>query len=184
MPADGAAFVASKIDAIAANPKVWAKTVFILNYDENDGLFDHVVPPTPSATSNPEEFVTKTSWSGIKGNNLPVGGGFRVPCIIISPWTAGGWVATETFDHTSVLQFLESFTGVQETNISAWRRQTFGDLTSAFRWYDYQAQPPVLPDTAGPLTYAQYTSTVLPKPTLPGANQTPPSQEPGGRKHI
>ena len=184
MPADGAAFVASKIDAIAANPKVWAKTVFILNYDENDGLFDHVVPPTPSATSNPEEFVTKTSYSGIKGNNLPVGGGFRVPAIIISPWTAGGWVATENFDHTSVLQFLERFTGVKETNISDWRRQTFGDLTSAFRWYDHQAKPPVLPDTAGPLTYAQYTSTALPKPTLPGANQTPPSQEPGSRKHI
>ena len=184
MPADGAAFVASKIDAIAANPKVWAKTVFILNYDENDGLFDHVVPPTPSAASNPEEFVTKTSWSGIPGGDLPVGGGFRVPCIIISPWTAGGWVATQNFDHTSVLQFLEHFTGVKETNISNWRRQTFGDLTSAFRWYDYQAKPPVLPDTAGPLTYAQYTSTVLPKPTLPGANQTPPSQEPGGRKHL
>ncbi len=45
MPADGAAFVASKIDAIAANPDVWAKTVFILNYDENDGLFDHVPRP-------------------------------------------------------------------------------------------------------------------------------------------
>jgi phospholipase C len=158
--------------------------VFILNYDENDGLFDHVVPPTPSASRNPEEFVTKTSYSGIPGNNLPVGGGFRVPAIIVSPWTAGGWVATENFDHTSVLQFLERFTGVQETNISNWRRQTFGDMTSVFRWYDYQAKPPVLPDTAGPLTYAQYTSTVLPKPTLPGASQTPPSQEPGGRKHI
>jgi phospholipase C len=36
-PADGAAYIASKIDAIAANPDVWAKTVFILSYDENDG---------------------------------------------------------------------------------------------------------------------------------------------------
>jgi phospholipase C len=49
MPAAGAAYVASKIDAIAANPDVWNKTLFILNYDENDGLFDHVVPPTPPA---------------------------------------------------------------------------------------------------------------------------------------
>ena len=47
MPAAGAAFVASKIDAIAANPDVWAKTAFILNYDENDGIFDHVAPPVP-----------------------------------------------------------------------------------------------------------------------------------------
>ena len=43
----GAAFVASKLDAIAANPDLWAKTVFIISYDENDGIFDHVVPCRP-----------------------------------------------------------------------------------------------------------------------------------------
>src|ERR1700679_2131680 len=119
MPAAGAAFIASKIDAIAANPEVWAKTVFILNYDENDGLFDHVAPPVaPHGT--PPEFI----------NGEPVGAGFRVPCIIISPWTAGGWVCSQLFDHTSVLQFAEKITGVKEENISAWRRKTFGDLTS------------------------------------------------------
>jgi phospholipase C len=123
MPADGAAFVASKIDAIAANPDVLAKTVFILNYDENDGLFDHVIPPTPSAGTK-HEFVTKTSPGKTPGGGLPVGGGFRVPCIIISPWTAGGWVSSQAFDHTSVLQFMERITKVKETNISSWRRST------------------------------------------------------------
>jgi phospholipase C len=183
MPADGAAFVASKIDAIAANPDVWAKTVFILNYDENDGLFDHVAPPTPPAGTK-HEFVTKTSPGGTPGAGLPVGGGFRVPAIIVSPWTAGGWVSSEPFDHTSVLQFLEKFTGVKETNISAWRRSTFGNMTSAFRFADGAAKAPVLPDTAGPLTYAQYTSTALPAPTLPGAVQVPPNQEKGTRKRL
>jgi phospholipase C len=97
-PAAGADFVASKIDAIAANPDVWAKTVFILNYDENDGLFDHVVPPTPPA-GTPNEFIT------VPGNpSWPIGAGFRVPCLIVSPWTQGGWIASETFDHTSSLQ--------------------------------------------------------------------------------
>jgi phospholipase C len=79
---------------------VWAKTVFILDYDENDGLFDHVVPPLPPA-GTADEFA----------NDLPIGGGFRVPCLIVSPWTAGGYVCSENFDHTSVLQFLERFTG-------------------------------------------------------------------------
>jgi phospholipase C len=105
MPADGAAFVASKIDAIAANPDVWAKTVFVLNYDENDGIFDHVVPPVPSRDT-PHEFV--------KG--LPIGGGFRVPCIIVSPWTAGGWVCSQQFDHTSVVQLPGSTCLVFGTN--------------------------------------------------------------------
>ncbi|HEX4724315.1 MAG TPA: alkaline phosphatase family protein [Pseudonocardiaceae bacterium] len=182
-PADGAAFVASKIDAIAANPKVWAKTAFILNYDENDGLFDHVVPPLPPA-GTPGEFVTKTSPGKTPGNGLSVGGGYRVPAIIVSPWTAGGWVSSEAFDHTSVLQFMELVTGVKETNISGWRRSTFGDMSSVFRFNDRKAAPPVLPDTAGPLTYAQYTSSVLPKPVVPGASQSLPRQEPGGRKHL
>ncbi len=88
MPAAGAAFVARKIDAIAANPEVWAKTVFILCYDENDGIFDHVAPPSPPP-GTPHEFV--------KG--VPIGAGFRVPCIIVSPWTAGGWVCSQPFDH-------------------------------------------------------------------------------------
>jgi phospholipase C len=174
LPAAGAAFVARKIDAIAANPEVWAKTAFILNYDENDGIFDHVAPPTPPP-GTAHEIV----------QDLPIGGGFRVPCIVVSPWSAGGWVCSEPFDHTSVLQFLEKFTGVAEPNITDWRRQTFGDLTSAFRFNDKKAQhPPNLPDAAGALARAKLEVTTLPKPTLPGANQTLPTQEKGERKRV
>ncbi len=173
MPAAGAAFVASKIDAIAANPEVWAKTAFILNYDENDGIFDHVAPPVPPP-GTPSEFV----------EGLPIGGGFRVPCIIVSPWTAGGWVCSQPFDHTSVLQFLEKFTGVKEPNITDWRRKTFGDLTSAFRFDDDKAAPPKLPETGSAWSRAKYESTNLPKPSLPGAEQKPPTQEKGQRKRV
>jgi phospholipase C len=173
MPADGAAFVASKIDAIAANANVWSKTVFILNYDENDGLFDHVPPPVaPRGTRH--EFV----------DDLPIGAGFRVPCIIVSPWTAGGWVCSELFDHTSVLRFLEQFTGVREPNITEWRRQTFGDLTAAFRFGETQAKPPVLPDTAGFLNLARYGAANLPEPAFPSGKQQMPGQEKGTRRRV
>src|ERR1700691_1193902 len=171
MPADGAAFVASKIDAIAANPEVWRKTVFILNYDENDGIFDHVAPPVPPLHA-PDEFVDR----------LPIGGGFRVPCIIVSPWTTGGYVCSQNFDHTSVLRFLEEFTGVREPNISEWRRSTFGSLSSALRFQNAFAGPPLLPDTSGPLRLAKYESAMLPKPVLPVINQEPPKQEKVWRK--
>jgi phospholipase C len=183
LPAAGAAFVASKIDAIAANPEVWAKTVFLLVYDENDGLFDHVVPPTPPA-GTPDEFVTLTSPGGTPGDGLPVGLGFRVPLTIVSPWTAGGWVCSDVFDHTSHLQFLEAVTGVEAPNISAWRRQTVGDLTSAFRFWQPPAQAPVLPDTSGPLTLATYEVEEFQLPPFPGASQTPPVQQPGHRPHT
>ncbi|OZA17924.1 MAG: phospholipase [Novosphingobium sp. 17-62-19] len=172
-PAGGAAFIASKLDAIAANPDVWAKTAFILNYDENDGLFDHVPPPVPPR-GTPGEFI----------DGLPIGAGFRVPCIIISPWTAGGWVCSQPFDHTSVLQFLERFTGVREPNISDWRRQTFGDLSSAFRFHHPPAKPPVLPSTGGLLHHARYAAATLPSPPIPAADQTLPVQEKGTRKRT
>ncbi|HEY1790096.1 MAG TPA: alkaline phosphatase family protein [Verrucomicrobiae bacterium] len=172
MPAAGAAFVARKIEAIAANPTVWAKTVFIINYDENDGIFDHVAPPVPPP-GTPGEFI----------HGVPIGGGFRVPCIIVSPWTAGGWVCSQPFDHTSVLQFVEKITGVKEPNITPWRREAFGDMTSAFR-FDEKSAPPKLPDMSEQLAAAQREAAILPPPVLPGSSQTPPTQEKGGRKRV
>ncbi|MEV7359082.1 alkaline phosphatase family protein [Kitasatospora sp. NPDC091276] len=172
LPAAGADYVASKIEAVASNPEVWAKTVFILNYDENDGLFDHVPPPVPPAAT-PGEFV----------GGLPIGGGFRVPCIIISPWTVGGWVAGEAFDHTSVLQFLERFTGVRSATVTDWRRNAFGDLTSAFQFNGGVCKAPALPPTAEQLELAKYEVSNNPAPALPGAGQQFPTQEPGDRPH-
>ena len=173
LPAAGAAFIASKLNAIAARPDVWAKTAFILCHDENDGLFDHVPPPV-APTGTPGEFV----------NGLPIGAGFRVPCIVVSPWTAGGWACSQPFDHTSVLQFLEKWTGVAEPNISDWRRATFGDLTSTFRFGAERAKAPQLPDASQALQRARYEVANLPPPTAPGTEQKPPVQEAGMRKHV
>ncbi len=165
LPATGADFLALQLDAVAADPDLWRKTVFIVNYDENDGLFDHVVPPTP-APGTPDEFV----------DGVPIGAGIRVPCVIVSPWTVGGHVARESFDHTSVLRFLEVVTGVREPNISDWRRRTFGDLTSAL--HVTRPRPfPRLPRTRGRLWLAEREVATLPPATLPGADQPPPHQE-------
>jgi len=175
LPAAGADYVASKIDAIASNPDVWAKTVFIIQYDENDGLFDHVPPPTaPPGTVG--EYIQVPGFP-----DWPIGGGFRVPCLIISPWTQGGWIASETFDHTSVLRFLEVLTGVTIPNITPWRRQAFGDLTSAFGFPATPSAASQLPDTKQLLAQAVQNVTTLPAPGFPGASQTPPIQQIGSR---
>jgi phospholipase C len=172
-PADGAKFIADRINAVAANPQLWAKTVFIVMYDENDGLFDHVVPPLPAA-GTPNEFI----------GGKPIGGGYRVPCIIVSPWTVGGWVATERFDHTSCLRLLERFTGVREPNISAWRRQTFGDLTSALRLDQPPSTQPVrFPDVDQEVLRAN-TTDQLPKPVVPASPQSQPVQIPGTKPQV
>ncbi len=155
----GAWYVSEVMDVLTKNPEVWRKTIFILAYDENDGYFDHApsfVAPDPKRpetgrvsqridasveyTQAEDELrqgvVKKEARSG------PIGMGFRVPLIVASPWSRGGRVNSQLFDHTSTLQFLEHFVerkfgkAVKEENMSAWRRTVAGDLTSVFRPYD------------------------------------------------
>ncbi len=120
-PANGADFIGRVLAALMADPEVWASTVLLINYDENDGFFDHVPPPVPPR-GTPGEFVA----------GLPVGLGPRVPMLVVSPWSTGGYVCSQVFDHTSVIRFMEMLTGVREPNISRWRRSVCGDLMSAF----------------------------------------------------
>lgn len=164
----GAWYVSEVLDILTKNPEVWKKTIFILAYDENDGYFDHV-PPFVAPHSHKQgtgkvsdgidtrvEFVTLAQELERKGfpeeydRENAIGLGFRVPLIIASPWSRGGYVNSEVFDHTSTLQFLEDFltkkTGkkITETNISEWRRTICGDLTSVFRpWHGEKIEWPV-----------------------------------------
>jgi len=158
-PAQGAEYTAKVLDALTANPAVWAKTVLIVNFDENDGFFDHVPPP---AAPSYESYSAAPGASVLAGgstvdtkgeyhevlvsyhNNAteqsllhrPYGLGPRVPCYVISPWSRGGWVNSQVFDHTSTIRFIEARFGVMEPNISAWRRAVCGDLTTAFNFAD------------------------------------------------
>ncbi len=146
-PLQGAEYTARVLDALTANPKVWGRTVLLINFDENDGLFDHVPPPAPPARdpADPTRFIGATTvpaddeYHQISESERdapflgrPYGLGPRVPMYVVSPWSRGGHVASEVFDHTSVIRFLETRFGVHEPNISAWRRAVCGDLTSCF----------------------------------------------------
>jgi phospholipase C len=167
LPAAGADYIASKIDAIAANQSVWDKTVFVLIYDENDGLFDHVLPPT-APPGTPGEWIT------VDGTADPIGLGFRVPCVVVSPWTVGGYVSHSTFDHTSVIQLIETVTGVPCPSISAWRRSTAANLASVLGQTPYAS--PRLPGTQAELIAAEKQVVRFPLPAIPGAKQTFPHQ--------
>ncbi|PYD49243.1 phosphocholine-specific phospholipase C [Novacetimonas pomaceti] len=177
-PGYGEYLISQLMDVFVRHPDVWAKTVFILNYDENDGFFDHVPPPVPALDATQGAGTVPTDGESFDG--IPVGLGPRVPAIVVSPWTKGGWVNSQVFDHTSVLRFLEARFGVAAPNITAWRRAVCGDMTSIFdfaqadrRWV---AQ---LPRTE---TYLADTrkSCQLPKPVIP-ARQALPRQESGQR---
>lgn len=152
----GAWYISEVMDILTQNPEVWKKTIFILTYDENDGYFDHVPPFTAPHPYQSEtgavspgihtgvEYVADAAQQSNKelARESPVGLGYRVPLVIASPWSRGGWVNSQVFDHTSSLQLLEKFlshkTGkkIEEPNISAWRRTVCGDLSSVFRPYN------------------------------------------------
>ena len=123
----GAWLTSEILDILTKNPDVWKKTIFILTYDENDGYFDHVPPfvapdpkdirtgkCSPGINTSGVEYIRREEElsQGIPENEArggPIGLGFRVPMILASPWSRGGKVCSQVFDHTSPLQFLEAF---------------------------------------------------------------------------
>jgi phospholipase C len=144
-PSRGEHVAAKLIEALVDHPETFARTVFIVNYDESGGFYDHMpspVPPLDAArglSTVPVDGEAKIYAAPAAADKKPevahagkqpIGLGIRVPAIIVSPWSRGGFVCSELFDHTSVLQFMEQRFGVREPNISAWRRSVCGDLTS------------------------------------------------------
>jgi phospholipase C len=178
-PQWGENLVQTVLDTLTSNPEVWAHTLFILNYDENGGFFDHVAPPTPTP-GTPGEYLSvnplPTDADAIDG---PVGLGFRVPCLLMSPFTRGGFVASDVFDHTSTLRLIETLFGVPVPNVSTWRRGAVGDMTSALAL----AQPanpavPTLPDASlvEPLVDEQIIVNALTGTFDEGVAYPPPTQ--------
>ncbi|GAQ58993.1 phosphocholine-specific phospholipase C [Streptomyces acidiscabies] len=145
----GAWYVSQVLDALTSNPEVWSKTALFITYDENDGFFDHVVPPFAEEGRSTVEVGTEVFKGDAAGHVPgPYGLGQRVPMIVVSPWSKGGYVCSETLDHTSVIRFMERRFGVHEPNISPWRRAVCGDLTAAFDFSRKDVRPVTLPSTA------------------------------------
>jgi phospholipase C len=208
-PADGGNFTRDVLDALTSNPDVWSGTVFLLMFDENDGLFDHVPPPAvPSynvdgsvagkATldvagmyfiNNKDKFYDELSGGmrqyldpedTISGNVRPWGLGPRVPMYVVSPWSKGGWVNSQVFDHTSIGQFLEKRFGITIPAITPWHRAVCGDLTSAFDFVNPNDPTfPALPDMSNS-AQIETQSKILPAGQAPATPQ-PFYQEPGPR---
>ncbi|MCX2573758.1 phosphocholine-specific phospholipase C [Pedobacter sandarakinus] len=144
-PLYGTWYVSEALDILTKNPAIWKKTIFILTYDENDGYFDHQPPyvvPNPAdplAGKVSDGINYATDFENKKAS--PIGLGYRVPFIVASPWSKGGFVNSQVFDHTSSIMFMEKWlskkTGkqIRSNNISDWRRSICGDLTSVFRPY-------------------------------------------------
>jgi phospholipase C len=130
-PEWGEYLVQQILNTLVANPEVWAQTVFIVDYDENGGFFDHV-PPAAAPAGTAGEYLTASPLPSAAGGIAgPIGLGFRTPCLVVSPFSAGGYKYSGTLDHTSTLRLIETRFGVTVPNLTAWRRSVTGDFTGA-----------------------------------------------------
>ncbi len=169
-PDYGAHYVNTVIQTLFSNPDLWRNTALFITYDEHDGFFDHQLPPFPEASVT-DEYI----------DALPIGPGTRVPMLICSPWTRGGYVDSNVYDHTSMLQFLAAWTGAKPANVTPWRASVTGDLTTAFDFRHPDFSIPKIPtlDQTWALTQLTGGSTA---PPAEGAQEMP-TQEPGTRPH-
>jgi phospholipase C len=198
-PLQGAEFTAQVLEALTADPHLWGKTALFLTFDENDGLFDHVPPPAPPSYNLDGTLAGKSTLDltgeylsdperkylhpedRTSGTVRPWGLGPRVPLYVISPWSRGGWVNSQVFDHTSLGQFLEKRFGITVPAISPWHRVVSGDLTSAFDFATPNANPfPELPPVANSSAVIASIST-RPQPASPVVPERL-FQEPGVRR--
>jgi phospholipase C len=196
----GEVIAANVLNTLVSNSDLWANTALFITHDENGGFFDHVPPPVASS-GTAGEFITASPLPSEAGGIVgPIGLGFRVPLLVVSPWSRGGFVCHDTFDHTSLLRFLETRFGAEVPNLSAWRRAHTGDLTSAFNFVKHDSSVPSLPQPSatdsrittsscavgGPLDllnpggndYQALESTLVP-PYPVTVNSAAPPQEPG-----
>ncbi len=166
-PQKGGFFTEQVLNALTANPEVWSRAALFITFDENDGLFDHVPPPAPPSYNSDGTLAGKATLNldgeyfsdperkylhpedTISGNLRPFGLSARVPMYVVSPWSKGGWVTSQVFDHTSIALFLEKRFDFTVPNVSPWHRAVCGDLSSAF---DFTASGDTtiaeLPDTS------------------------------------
>jgi phospholipase C len=196
----GEVVAADILNTLVSNPAVWSKTALFITHDENGGFFDHIPPPTAPAGTAGEYLTANPLPSDAAGVAGPIGLGFRVPLLVVSPFARGGLVSHDHFDHTSLLRFLETRFGAEVPNLSAWRRGAVGDLTSAFNFVKVDTSVPSLPQpsrtdsrvtmsscaTSAPLDLATDTTNSLKQleQTLVASypvtvNSSRPPQEPG-----
>ncbi|HEY4080414.1 MAG TPA: phospholipase C, phosphocholine-specific [Burkholderiaceae bacterium] len=163
--AGAADFISDVLGALTSNPAVWSKTALFVTFDENDGFFDHLAMPAVPSYDAAGNLMGKSTLpldgeyfdasvgsylnaaDTVSGKIRPWGLSSRVPMYVVSPWSKGGWVDSQVFDHTSMGRFLEKRFGITVDAISPWHRAVCGDLTSCFDFVSpNDPVVPVLPD--------------------------------------
>ena len=135
----GEAFLNQIYDALRASPN-WSKTVLVITFDEWGGFFDHVPPPLAP-------IPPASAAAGDKDGRL----GFRVPCVVISPYARRSFIAHGQYDHTSILKMIEWRFGLPPLSV---RDQTAGNLADVLDFSTPNVAAPAFNVPTGPFSPA------------------------------
>jgi phospholipase C len=147
---NGEAFLNAIYAAVTTSPD-WPHTVLVINFDEWGGFFEHVPPPT--APIPPADQA-----AGNADGRL----GFRVPCLVISPFARPG-VSSEPFDHTSILRMIEWRWNLPALTV---RDATANNLADVLQFTGRPTRPRQFDVPAGP--FGAPCSTVAPASAASG----------------
>ena len=148
---DGEAFLNQIYDALRNSPN-WSKTVLIINFDEWGGFYDHVPPPLAP-------IPPASAAAGDVDGRL----GFRVPCIVISPYARRNFIAHGQYDHTSILKMIEWRFGLPALTV---RDATANNLAEVLNLASPNLTAPAFTVPSGP-----FGTPCSPLPTTQAATQ-------------
>ncbi|MGI9185395.1 MAG: alkaline phosphatase family protein [Solirubrobacteraceae bacterium] len=181
----GESLLAEVVHAVGNSP-AWRRTLLIVTYDEHGGYYDHVPPPPALAPDSiaPQVQPGESSYDGFARY------GFRVPAVIVGPYTKPNHVSQVVYDHTSILAFIE-----RKWNLPAmtYRDANANDLTDFLDLDALAAGDPTFPElprlaasgeTAATLTCSTTGPGQIPPPPPPPGTSTPPRRLPPIRVQL
>ncbi len=135
---EGPQLVSKAVNALLESPS-WSSSVFLLTWDESGGTHDHVVPPS---MPQPDGYGPRTN-PAVDQPGVFNQAGFRVPLIVVSPWTGPHFVSHTVRDHTAILKLIETRFGLPPLTA---RDAAADDMAEFFNFSDPPwTKPPALP---------------------------------------
>jgi phospholipase C len=150
-PLDEQVFLATILNTLQKAPE-WGSTAVIINWDDSDGWYDHVMPPLMNPSNTSADALT---GAGSCGSGTPLGGiqgrcghGPRLPMIVVSPFSKVNFVDHSETDQSSILRFIED-----NWNLGRIGGGSFDEIAGAIdNMFDFSHRPHTVPVLLSPAT--------------------------------
>jgi phospholipase C len=139
----GAQWVSTLINGLMSSSS-WQNSVFILTWDESGGFYDHVSPQpavSPDGIKPVDLEPTDVCTQGTGPLCDFTWTGYRIPLIVISPYSKAHYVSHTVADYTAILKFIET-----RFNLPALTKRDAAQMDMT-EFFDFQNPPYMTPPT-------------------------------------